>query len=55
MSKSYICKVVEDPDYPGELALDIPDDLIELAGLAIGDELQWINNENGSWSIIKST
>lgn len=47
--------MVEDPDNPGELALDIPDELLAEAGWAIGDDLNWTDNEDGSWTIEKIT
>jgi|TARA_B110000908_G_C10061884_1_gene361024 hypothetical protein len=55
IGKAYKCKVLEDPDNPGELALDIPDELLAEAGWSIGDDLNWIDNEDGSWTIEKIT
>jgi len=55
ISGSYKCLVLEDPDNPGELALDLPDALLVSAGWAIGDTLDWKELEDGSWTITKIT
>ena len=55
ITDGYKCLVLEDPDNPGELALDIPDELLAEAGWAIGDDLNWTDNEDGSWTIEKIT
>jgi hypothetical protein len=33
--------------------IQLPDDIIESAGLKIGDTVKWIDNGDGSWSMIK--
>ena len=53
IEEPYICAIVEDPDNPGELAMDIPDELLLEAGWAIGDDLSWTDNKNGTWTIEK--
>ena len=55
ITDGYKCLVLEDPDNPGELALDLPDALLVSAGWAIGDALDWTENEDGSWTIKKIT
>ena len=37
----------------GEYFIELPQDILDLAGFKIGDELQWIDNGDGSWSITK--
>lgn len=36
-----------------DLALEFPDELMEAAGWKVGDTLQWVDNEDGSWTIKK--
>ena len=47
--------IVEDPDCPGELLLDLGTELCEYLGWKPGDELVWIDNKNGTWTIKKPT
>ena len=48
-----VLEVQEDPE-TGELYLQFPDELIEQLGWALGDELTWTDNKDGSWTLIKS-
>jgi hypothetical protein len=50
--KSWILNVEEDKD-TGDAILIFPPDLLEAAELKEGDNLHWIDNKDGSWSIIK--
>jgi hypothetical protein len=52
---SWIRAIVEDPDYPGELLLDLGDELCEHLGWKEGDELEWNDNQDGSWSLKKKS
>lgn len=46
--------VDKDPQ-SGDLYLQLTDDLMEEMGWTVGDTLQWIENEDGTWSLrIKS-
>jgi bifunctional DNA-binding transcriptional regulator/antitoxin component of YhaV-PrlF toxin-antitoxin module len=36
-----------------EGVLPLPEDLLEAAGWQEGDHLNWIDNKDGTWSIIK--
>lgn len=38
----------------GELILPLPDDLLAAQGWKTGDELDWIDNGDGSWTIQKA-
>lgn len=49
---STIVNIEQDPD-TGELILPLSNELMQAAGFSIGDTVQWVDNENGSWSIIK--
>lgn len=55
MNTQFTCQVVEDPDHPGELLLDLGMELCEKMGWQVGDELQWIDNKDGSWILTKQT
>lgn len=37
-----------------DLALPLPQELLDLKGWQEGDELEWIDNENGTWTLKKS-
>jgi hypothetical protein len=45
--------IVEDPDHPGELLLDIGNELCEHLGWKPGDEIEWVDNKDGTWTIRK--
>jgi len=51
VKKSFNLKVQEGVD--GELYLQLNDEVLEASGFKIGDKLQWIDNKDGSWSMIK--
>jgi hypothetical protein len=44
--------VEEDPE-TGELILPLPQELLDLQEWKEGDELEWTDNGNGSWTIAK--
>ena len=52
---SYVRTVIENPDNPEELVLDLGDELCREAGCEVGDTLVWIDLGNGSWQITKKT
>lgn len=45
--------VVDDPDHPGELLLDLGWDLCEQLGWQPGDKIEWTDNKDGTWTIKK--
>jgi len=47
---SWITTIVEDPDHPGEMLLDIGEACKEL-GWAEGDTIEWIDNKDGTWTL----
>ena len=49
-----IVNVVEDPDHPGELLLDLGAELCAELGWQEGDTLEWIDKD-GSWLIQKTS
>jgi len=48
-----IVEVIVDPEDPNELAIQLPDSLRESQGWEIGDTLDWIDNNDGSWTLQK--
>lgn len=46
-------KIVENPDCPGELLLDLGVELCAELGWKVGDTLEWIDNKDGSWLLVK--
>lgn len=53
MSKTkWTLEVKHDPE-TGDQILEFPDDLMESAGWAEGDNLEWIDNKNGTWTLRK--
>lgn len=49
-----VLEVQADPE-TGDLYLQFPDELIEQLGWSAGDELNWIDNKDGSWTLTKSS
>jgi hypothetical protein len=50
---SFIRTIVEDPDHPGEMLLDLGDELCKHMDWKAGDVLQWIDNGDGTWTLRK--
>ena len=53
MSKSWTITLEEADDGSGDLVLPLTDEIMAEAGWQIGDTLEWIDNQNGTWSIRK--
>lgn len=49
----HTANVVEDPDHPGELLLDLGHKICDSLGWKIGDTVQWTDNKDGSWTLSK--
>jgi bifunctional DNA-binding transcriptional regulator/antitoxin component of YhaV-PrlF toxin-antitoxin module len=50
--KSWTLEITEDPN-TGNGILTFPPELLEEAGWKEGDAIVWIDNKDGSWSLIK--
>lgn len=50
--KQWTLTVEEDPA-TGDSILPLPPDLLEEAGWKEGDNLLWIDNKDGTWSLVK--
>jgi hypothetical protein len=49
--KTRTVQVIEDPNNPDELLLDLGTELCEELGWKVGDTVQWIDNKDGTWQI----
>jgi hypothetical protein len=47
-------QVVEDPENPGELLLDLGNELCAEIGWKVGDTVEWIDRKDGTW-LLRST
>lgn len=48
-------KIVEDPDQPGELLLDLGQTLCDTLGWRPGDQVTWKDNKDGTWTLEKTS
>ena len=49
---SWTITLEEDPE-TGDLIMPLTDEILESAGWKEGDNLEWIDNKNGSWTLRK--
>ena len=47
-------QVVEDPDHPGELLLDLGLELCAQLDWQVGDTIEWTDQKDGTWLMTKS-
>ena len=47
--------LIEDPEDPDQLVLDLGTELCERLGWHEGDTLSWTDNGDGSWTLTKQT
>lgn len=52
MNRSWTVTLEEDPE-TGDLILPFTNEMLEEVGWKEGDELEWVDNKNGSWSLVK--
>ena len=50
--KSWTITLAEDPE-TGELILPFTDEILAELGWKEGDVLDWVDNKDGSWSLVK--
>ena len=48
-------QVVEDPDNPDELLLDLGEELCAELGWQVGDTVKWTDNKDGTWTLQKNS
>jgi len=53
-NKTFTRTVVEDPDNPGDLILELGDEICEPLGWKPGDLITWTDNKDGSFTLTKS-
>lgn len=51
-TQTWTVTVEEDPETK-ELILPLPEDMLTTLGWVDGDELEWIDNNDGTWSLKK--
>lgn len=52
-SNKYIAEIIQNPDDPEESLLQLPNELLEEMKWLEGDNLLWIDNTDGTWSLKK--
>ena len=52
MSKKWTADVKYDND-SGDTYIELPDDLMKEAGWNLGDDIEWIDNHDGTWTMKK--
>ena len=52
MPSKWTKTLIEDPDNPGELLLDL-DGIAEELGWQVGDTLKWTDNQDGTYTLKK--
>ena len=55
MSEPFTRTLLEDPENPGEVILDLGNELCELVGWQPGDEIEFVDNKDGTWTLKKTT
>jgi hypothetical protein len=50
--KSWIVTLESDPE-TGDLILPLSDEILEGSGISLGDTIEWINNNDNTWTIRK--
>lgn len=51
--KTYTVTLIPDPENPEELILPLPEEMLAEAGWKTGDTIRWIDNQDGTWSMVK--
>jgi len=50
---TYTVNIVEDPDNPEELILDLGLEICAELGWQVGDTINWTDNKDGTWTMQK--
>lgn len=45
--------VIEDPDHPGQLIIELGQEICDQLGWQPGDSLTWMDNQDGTWTLKK--
>ena len=54
MTATGLVQILEDPDQSGQLLLDLGTELCHQLGWQAGDLIEWIVNQDGSWTLKKT-
>lgn len=49
----FTATVIQDPNDPEGVVLDLGEELCDQMGWQVGDHLEWIDNKDGSWTLKK--
>ena len=52
--KSWTLTIEQDPE-TGDLVLPFTEEILAELGWREGDTLEWVDNKDGSWSLVKKT
>lgn len=52
MNKTWTVSIEQDPE-TGDLLLPFTDEILSDLGWREGDVLEWVDNQDGSWSLVK--
>ncbi len=50
---SFIRTIVKDPDHPGEMLLDLGEEICKRLAWHEGDVLDWTDHKDGTWTVRK--
>jgi hypothetical protein len=50
---TFVRTLQEDPDHPGDLILELGDEICDPLGWLPGDTIQWIDNQDGTFTLRK--
>lgn len=53
-SNVWVVSVIEDPDHPGELLLDLGEEICNQLGWDVGDQLEWVCEDETHWVLKKN-
>lgn len=51
-TRRWVVDVQEDPA-TGDAMIQFPEEFLEITGWGEGDLLEWVDNKDGSWTLIK--
>jgi len=54
-STTLVRQLIEDPEDPEQLILDLGQELCDELGWVVGDTLTWTDLKDGSWQLKKTT
>lgn len=52
-TETFVRTLMPDPDQPGELMIELGEEVCAQLGWQVGDQLEWLDNEDGTWTLKK--